>query len=178
MDEDTINKELLNARLEVRTFAVLMEEKLRKRDYRGNSWRDVSDRQLWNGMLQEMRELRDVIENPTVDSIALLKHRAAEAVDVANFAMFFAMRSLARINTLNKRCGDGKELMRKHMGNGQMINTATKRAIIRLAMSDTMLSLTEWEQEFVNSILSLVEGDMPWSPDQEYTWNKIAEKYL
>lgn len=80
--------EELGLRPEVLAFARAMEAKLRKHDGdRGDSWKMTHDSFLYSGLITEVAEFTDAFTH------GLARDVPGEAVDIANFAMFFWAKS-------------------------------------------------------------------------------------
>lgn len=75
-------KEGKRVRVEVRQFALLMEQQLVKNDYKGG-WQGESPRQLYIRIIDELAELLDALGKSA-------EHVGRETADVANFAMMIA----------------------------------------------------------------------------------------
>lgn len=75
----------MDARREIAQFAEDMEAKLRANDSRGDEWKYEDIEYLMDRLTEEVREL-----TAAVYDIAPAESIAAEAADVANFAMMVA----------------------------------------------------------------------------------------
>lgn len=78
----TSAESVLGCRQEVKDFAVLMEQKLRKNDHKSH-WSKESFTYLFQRLDEEMRELNQAVASAKTDYSRITD----EAVDVANFLM-------------------------------------------------------------------------------------------
>lgn len=82
-----MKKKPIRLRPELRRFAEMMELKLRKNDHKGG-WLMDDERDLLIRMVEEQGELAKEVDRGSPE------RAAAEAVDVANFAMMIAGNAL------------------------------------------------------------------------------------